>query len=713
MADIFYNAHHSPIGAFASFTLGYKGAKGGLGLEIGKPADQSFYVGVEERPGAIHALPFFAGAETGGTAATSVDSERYVTADDAASDRVGSKTVIVPYADDTISRDFRLSSDTWTAGSLTFTLYSPVMAVPDLDDANADDAALKLAVLPAVIGEVTVDNRSGVRPKRVLVGLDGVNTQIGAGLRRLDDTSDGRLVGVAQGCDTAIATLSGEMESAQGFSMLDILNEPHPANLKFALGGAVALIGHVPAGETRTFRLAFCFYRGSIVTAGVPTTYFYTKYWSTIEDVAVSALEWFDALKGQAETADTKLFTSGLSSDQQFMVAHAVHSYYGSTEFLRDLADVPLWIVNEGEYRMMNTLDLTVDQLFFEMAMNPWTARNELDHFSSRYSYRDQVYPPGKSDALTDGGISFTHDMGVANVFSRAGHSAYEKTGLHGCFSHMTHEELVNWLCCALVYGESDAGWLSSNLAIITDCFTSMVNRDSSELAARNGIMALESSRCSGGSEITTYDSLDESLGQSRGNVYMAGKCWAAYVGLRRVFESQGLADLATQAGEQATRCAKSVCAAVAPDGTLPAVIGEDVPARIIPAIEGLIFPRAMGCPEAVDASGEFAEFIAVLSRHFGAVLRPGLCLFDDGGWKLSSSSINSWLSKIYLCQHIARTVLGIDNAQVTQLADATHVSWLLRPENTYWAWSDQMYSGEAKGSRYYPRGVTSWLWLG
>ena len=26
------------------------------------------------------------------------------------------------------------------------------------------------------------------------------------------------------------------------------------------------------------------------------------------------------------------------------------------------------------------------------------------------------------------------------------------------------------------------------------------------------------------------------------------------------------------------------------------------------------------------------------------AVLKPGLCLFEDGGWKLSSTSDNSWL---------------------------------------------------------------------
>lgn len=54
-----YNAHHAPIGAFASFTLGYKGAKGGLGLELGKPADQNVYIGLQSRDGDNYqALPF-------------------------------------------------------------------------------------------------------------------------------------------------------------------------------------------------------------------------------------------------------------------------------------------------------------------------------------------------------------------------------------------------------------------------------------------------------------------------------------------------------------------------------------------------------------------------------------------------------------------------------------------------------------------------------
>ena len=48
--------------------------------------------------------------------------------------------------------------------------------------------------------------------------------------------------------------------------------------------------------------------------------------------------------------------------------------------------------------------------------------------------------------------------------------------------------------------------------------------------------MQLDSSRCAGGAEITTYDSLDVSLGQSRNNIYLAGKIWASYLALEKLF---------------------------------------------------------------------------------------------------------------------------------------------------------------------------------
>jgi hypothetical protein len=93
-------------------------------------------------------------------------------------------------------------------------------------------------------------------------------------------------------------------------------------------------------------------------------------------------------------------------------------------------------------------------------------------------------------------------------------------------------------------------------------------------------------------------------------------------------------------------------------------------------------------------------------------VLAKGTCLFDDGAWKMSSTSDNSWLSKIYLSQFVARRVLEMPWDDAGKAADAAHAAWLLRDENAYFAWSDQMVKGVARGSKYYPRGVTAILWL-
>jgi len=398
-----------------------------------------------------------------------------------------------------------------------------------------------------------------------------------------------------------------------------------------------------------------------------------------------------------------------LSDEQKFMMAHTIRSYYGSSEFLEHDGK-PFWVVNEGEYRMMNTFDLIVDQLFFEMKMNPWTVRNELDMFVSRYSYRDKARFPGDATEHP-GGLSFTHDMGLTNTVSRPGYSTYELFGLDGCFSHMTHEQLVNWVCSATVYAAQtrDEQWVKANEGVFADCLASMMNRDHPDPTKRNGVMKLDSSRTRGGAEITTYDSLDASLAQARNNTYLAVKCWAAYVALEKLFPSLGRADLKKQAGEQAERCAKTVASHLTKDGYIPAVMGEGVESRIIPAIEGLVFPWFTNCREALDANGRFGELIRALRKHLQTVLVPGVCLFPDGGWKMSSTSDNSWLSKIYLCQFVARKILGFP---MNPKADAAHVGWLLRPENVYWSWSDQIVAGVAKGSKYYPRGVTSILWL-
>ena len=696
--NLFFNAHHSPVGAHASFTLGFPGAKGGLGLELGKPADQDVYIGVESREGScFEALPFFAGSAD--------ESRRYVVQNQG--DFEGAATVVA-FARESISREFGQCCDTWHAGDLTFTIYSPIWSVPD--PATTPAEVLRRVLVPAVFAELTVDNTAGRRPRQAFFGYTAERDVFG--MREWEGLAGEDFVGVGVGPETGIACSDPEVVPAQMFGIEQILATGDRDMTRFGLGCCGALVTAAPAGECRTYRFVICFYRGGVATAGLASTYFYTRYFKSIEHVAAYALLRFDMFKTAARQLDAIFARHPLSADQKFQLAHAVRSYYGSTQLL-DLGGKPFWVVNEGEYRMMNTFDLTVDMLFYESRMNPWTVRNVLDMYVERYSYADQVFFPGEGE-LHPGGWSFTHDMGVANTLSRPGHSAYERPGLTGCFSHMTHEQLVNWVCCASVYVEAtqDDKWLEDKLPVLEECFRSMLNRDHPDPAQRNGVMGLDSSRTAWGAEITTYDSLDTSLGQARNNLYLAVKCWAAYVALEKLLRGDDDAELAGEAGRQARRCADTLLAHVTEDGHLPAVLEAGNDSRIIPALEGLVFPYFNGCREALDRAGRYGDLIDALDRHLRAVLQPGVCLFDDGGWKLSSTSVNSWLSKIYLCQFVARKLLGLARDEQGNQADAAHVAWLTDPENAYWAWSDQCHDGIMKGSKYYPRGVTAILWL-
>jgi hypothetical protein len=691
----FFNAHHSPAGAFATFTLGCPGPSGGLGLELGGPANESVFVGVERRRGnGYEALPFFA---------SSADSSRRY---DVSADKPLQAGLVRPFPDRDIRREFCIGSDTWTAGDLTFAIYSAPKRVPD--PTTASKSSLRGALVPAVFAELTIDNRDGRRDRKAFFGYEGSNPFYNT--RRLDDVARGRFSGVGQGPVTAIVSNSEGVYSGGGFTLDKCLEPDFPENLTFGLGGVGVLMAVVPRGERRTFRFAVCFYRDGIVTSGLPASYYYTGLFGSIEDVAAYALAHWEEQKALALEADAMIRRSRLTADQAFHLSHAVRSYYGATEFLRAADGEPFWCVNEGEYRMLNTFDLTVDHLFFELDRNPWVVRNQLDWFVRRFSYTDRVRLPGDPKEYP-GGISFSHDMGIGNCVSRPGHSSYEQFGLSGCFSHMTHEQLVNWVCCAATYviSTGDGRWLNANAGIFQKCLKSLVNRDHPDPEKRDGVMSADSSRCLGGAEITTYDSLDVSLGQARNNLYLAVKTWAAYVGLREIFVRLGRGGSARLSARQAELCAGTIRRHLRDDGFIPAVMGEGNESRIIPAIEGLVFPQIWGMGRMLAADGEFAGLREALASHLRTVLVRGICKFSDGGWKLSSTNDNSWLSKIYLCQFVARRVFGLGPDPA---ADAAHRAWLVDPDNACFAWSDQMVAGKARGSKYYPRGVTSWLWL-
>jgi hypothetical protein len=262
-----------------------------------------------------------------------------------------------------------------------------------------------------------------------------------------------------------------------------------------------------------------------------------------------------------------------------------------------------------------------------------------------------------------------------------------------------------------------DDAWLARREPIVRACLRSLENRDHHDPLKRNGLTQFDSSRVGDdGAEITTYDSLDHSLAQARNNLYMATKNWASWLGLELLLKRLGDRSAAAEARQGAVLAARTIVAAADPaTGVLPAIFEPGRPgadSAIIPAIEGLVYPRWWGLAAELAADGPFAALHAALGRHLAAILKPGTCIFPDGGWKLSSTSDNSWMSKIHICQHVADRQFGIRPDQPVQVkGDAAHVRWQVVGSRTVAA-ADQCIAGEGKGSKYYPRLVTSWLWL-
>jgi hypothetical protein len=358
-----------------------------------------------------------------------------------------------------------------------------------------------------------------------------------------------------------------------------------------------------------------------------------------------------------------------------------------------------------------------VDHVFWELRHNPWVVKNLLDNFQRYYSYTDQV-KDRKTGGLGPGGISFTHDMGVHNNFSPFGHSSYELANLDAeCFSYMTAEQLCNWTLIAACYvaNTGDVEWARHNQPVLDACLASLINR-----GPQTGIIERDSARCGSGAEITTYDSLDHSLAQTRNNVYMAVKAWASYAALLRIDVAVGRDDPARRATieRMMSLTERTLGAQVQPDGHLPAVFEKDnsgFASRILPACEGLVYLWFWG---ERDRLAEGSPLQQMLKAHTLSLLldREKRNLFNDGGLKLSSTSNNSWISKIAIVQHVARRVFGLGGdpgiTAIFRQADAAHVKWETEGASAYWAMSDQIVSGVAQGSRYYPRCVTSVLWL-
>jgi hypothetical protein len=144
-----------------------------------------------------------------------------------------------------------------------------------------------------------------------------------------------------------------------------------------------------------------------------------------------------------------------------------------------------------------------------------------------------------------------------------------------------------------------------------------------------------------------------------------------------------------------------------------PATFDGKSDSAIIPAIEGLAYPYAMGLTNDLSFDGPNAELMQNLKAHLNTILVPGVCLdAQTAAWNLSSTSSTTWLSKVYLNQFVAENILGFKTDATGHSADSAHFAYEVLGAPAV-GWTDQIYTSShvAYGCRHYPRGVTSALW--
>jgi len=683
--EIDYYSLHGIWGAYSSLVLGRIGRGAGVVLGDVRPPETGLFVGYRVGREEPHLFPFSSGRRYGLGAAAYYNSETLPDMDE-------SYRRALCFKPCETERRIYLSGEEWRTNLMGFRVFSFFGEVPDPREVTR--ASARSAFRPSILLRLSFDNSNGKGPMTGLFGMQGIR-------RPLSDSTNGALLGMASdGCFGFAIRPSADVEEVMDWSVIDAAFNGNRALRRLASEGGLRFT--IAPGGRAEYIIALGVFRDGIITSGRRAYAYYTCLFKDLEDVLESALDEKEESLFRAQRLDDMLESSSLSEDRRFLIAQAAHSYLANTELLLSETGEPLFVVNEGEYQMMNTLDLVIDQAFWEVHFSPWTLRNELESLEEYSSYEDSL------------GLAFVHDQGVGNCFAPRGQSAYELPGLTDCFSFMSYEETLNWTISACLYSNLTESWTwaRNKRKRLSSCLKSLIARD----ANGDGIMDRDSDHCEGGAEITTYDSLDISLGQARNNLYLAVKAWSAFVCLEALFRK--IDGRETEESRAAAAAAVAATATITSnmldsEGFIPAVFESDNRSCIIPAIEGLAYPGFCGAPEAALPDGPYGNLVRALKQHFLTVLKPGICIDEvSGGWRLSSTSRNTWLSKIFLNQYVAEQILGIRDERVAR--DAVHARWL-KTGSADFAATDQVDSTNGKdlGSRLYPRLVTSILWLG
>jgi hypothetical protein len=666
----FVNLDHAPMGACSTITYGYQGDACGIGTETGL-----FPYWIQSGGGGGGVLIALSGS-------AGMQLMPFVAS------IPGTSANAQAFPDANIKRTFAPCTDQFTvAGAgLAFSHYTPAWPMADFGKATLSEK--KRYFLPANWLVFTVTNTSSTS-EDFYFGLPVAVTQKTFG--------GGAYQGFTLG-EAALATQTGSCEVLSGTRLTSVFNGMQQ-------GAAFHLA--VPAGQTRSLMVVIAYYRSAVVDSRTGAHYFYTSLFPSIDSVIDAAFAGFGDARLRCQQLAEAMSRANLNPFRQFLASTTLHTYMADTACVIDPQGVVHWWEIEGVFNFINTFDLTVDHAFYDSYMQPWALRNVLDGFSGAlpgtgYSFDVPLIGPTGTQ-VSSTGFSFYHDMGL-----------FPKSGTGPAYGgSMGDEELQSWILSAGLYWNHtrDNDWLTNNLVLLQRCLNSMLLRDNTNSAARDGITKNVNS-----GEITTFDDLDGSLRTPAFNGRLAVRNWACYLALNAMLNQVGDAsDAATcqnMAGVAAQTLVDRWNTYSGTLGFIPASLDGGIKAATISMIEGLAYPAAMGLTNAIDRTGgPYAAMLQALSNHVVAVLVPGKCLDPTtGAWMVTSGTSFTWQSKVFVAQYAAEAVLGITN-NVDGAVDQVHASVQIQSA-PFQGYSDDFYgTGPLQGGHHYPRGITSALW--
>lgn len=688
-----FMTHHAPMGAWSSLTFGKPG--GGVGIEteaLGVQPCGDFIVARSHGKGRTTAFPFFAASES--------DDYEGRMAGDLRSRAGAAWGAMDPPA---ITRSLGPAVDEFAGADMRLRVISPrgFLELPDDGETHPD------AVFPGLLLEFEVDNEDS---DEEATGFLGFAHKAGGRMRPLD-WCDPELAGIALRNNWALAARPAEGAfTVRSGSVLPFVESGSPVIHAGGIEGGIGF--RIPPRTKRTLQAVFGFFRdGRSAVQGAVASYAYARHFDSVEAVCRHGLDGAASLRASASEREEQWKRLIPDPLERALMAQAAQGYYANSSLLRDANGALHWSVCEGQFAWRNTLDLAVDQLPFELAQHPSVARNVIEGFIRRYSYTDSLTFEQDTEPTRPGGISFTHDQGNYTSYSPEGFSGYEAPDRCGVYAYMTTEQLLNGVFCsaAVAISGGDPAWAARHGELARRLLSSIENREHFEPSLRDGILRGQSSRAGRGAEVTTYDALDHALQKSRGSIYIVVKTWCAGLLLENWLSLCGDAQGADRAKALADRVARTLARAFDKEKTaFPANLLEEGESLVLAALDPLAVPLSCGLASALK---RYPEVLNLLHSHARSCLQTGVCVEPgNGGIRLSSTSSNSWPSKLALCMATLEWLEEIHASRGNIRATPVLAQWMQGfASDTTLADQIDVSSSKVLGGVYYPRLVTLW----